>query len=166
MTVTAHSESMLVAMDTNTQHAWIAILHNMQLFRTKYLVELLVSGDVYLHCRHVTYTLFTTCTYKATFIQEKEALGHTYAPMHIQRHTQLSLHTSAVYPSILTFCSVRATVTIHLSSHSPTSAAKQLSGWCALATSWKLFELDIDPQTQHSFTDWPIKLPAADRNFS
>lgn len=87
MTVTAHSESMLVATDTNAQHAWIAKLHTMQFFRTKYM------GCLFVLHRHVTYTLFTKCTYKATFIKKKkEMLGHTHAPMRIQRHTQLSLH--------------------------------------------------------------------------
>lgn len=116
-----------------TQMQHMCGLQNKQFFRTKYMAELTLSSLFALH-RHATFTLVTTSTYKATFIQKKKETcwdTHMHLCTYRDTHSSHYTHTTSpvtVYPSILTFRSVRATVTIHLSSHSPTSAAKQLSG--------------------------------------
>lgn len=88
--------------------------------------------------------------------------------MHLQRHGSHYTHAESsvtAYPSILTFCSGctrHDTPVITLLCISCQAAF----GCCALATSWKPLKLDIDSQTQHSFRDFPIQLPAAPRNVS
>lgn len=55
---------------------------------------------------------------------------HSTTETYAYRDTRLSLHTrisyAKAYPAIPPFCRMRATVTKHLSSHYPTSAAKEL----------------------------------------
>lgn len=101
MTVTAHSECVSVAMDTNATHARIAKSHNKQFSRTKYMAGLLLRRDrLFALCRQHTHSADTKLhSYKRT----KHARTHTHA--HANTHTELPLHTRKTLCHSLSFYS-------------------------------------------------------------